>query len=101
MLSVKVKLYGAIKDMVDDGEAEFFLPPQAKVRDLVASLVGRYGSKFAARFLTSEGRVQSYVRMFVNGTDAVDEGSLETALENGNGGATQVVVYIVPSYAAG
>jgi len=101
MLSIKVKLYGAIKAVIDDNEAEFSLPPGARVRDLVASLVGRYGSKFAARFLTSEGRVQSYVRMFVNGTDIVDEGGLEAAMEGGEGEATQVVVYLVPSFAAG
>ena len=80
MVPVRVKFYGTIKNVIKDTDLRIELQDGATVRDLLAYLTERFGSAFSTRVLDSKGRMQSYVRMFVNEND-VDNDSLSTSLQ--------------------
>jgi|SRR3990170_3295686 len=101
MIPVKVKFYGTIKTVVKDTQLSVDLPDGATVKDLLAYLTEKFGEAFSTRVLDSKGRMQSYVRMYVN-EDDVDNDNLTTVLERpGPDSPAEVLVYVVPTYSGG
>jgi molybdopterin converting factor small subunit len=98
---VKVEFFGVVRDLVGKTpRVDIELPDNAPVRDLLYSLFDIYGPKLRERILTSDGEMQSYVKIFINNA-SLEYGDLEKDLENFGGSASEVAIFIVPAQVGG
>jgi hypothetical protein len=67
-ITVKVDMYGTIRDLVKRNETEVTLPDgdEATLRDVLEQLVERFGPDFRERLYAAPGRLGS-VRAYVSG----------------------------------
>ncbi len=79
MITAHVRLFGSVHDVVGRTKDELQLPDDASVRDLLSVLCSRYGDAFTRRILTRNGKLQTYTRIFVDGTE-IDYVNLDSQL---------------------
>ncbi len=100
MVKVKAKYYGVVKDIIKAPTAEFELPDDATMGDLLAAMAQRYGREFAQRVLDDRIGVRSYVKLFLN--DEEIEGSAIGTTRLGIGGPdAEATLFIMPSSTGG
>jgi len=90
---VRIRFSSAIAAAVN-GEAEATLDFEGDVGALVALLSQRYGEGFRRRIL-SEGRINGFISIYLNGEDIRFLKELQTAVKNGD------TIYITPAVSGG
>jgi MoaD family protein len=84
MLKVQVKAFAGIKDVLGS-EVELEIHEDMTVGDLLDELIKKYGDTFKRQIFNPEtGKLQSYVRILLNGRDIDFLNGLETKLSNGD-----------------
>ncbi|HIE15218.1 TPA: MoaD family protein [Candidatus Bathyarchaeota archaeon] len=84
MLKVQVKAFARIKDVLGS-EVELEIHEDMTVGDLLNELIKKYGDAFKRQIFNPEtGKLQSYVRILLNGRDIDFLNGLETRLNNGD-----------------
>ncbi|MDO8691817.1 MAG: MoaD/ThiS family protein [Dehalococcoidia bacterium] len=100
MVKVKAKYYGVIKDLIKAPTAEFELPDDATMSDLLALMEQRYGQEFALRVLDDRIGVRSYVKLFLN-DEEVDSSAIGTTRLGKAGPDAEATLFIMPSSTGG
>ena len=98
MPHLKVKFYGLITDVVNESEADVYVPEDATGGDLIQSLTDKYGPKLANRLLNHQGNVMGYVRIFVNQQEVND---LEERLKIASDETTEAMIYVFSAMEGG
>ena len=97
-MKIRVKFYGTIRDIVKDKEVELDGNGLLRVRDIINIFIERYGDKFKNRILTTNGNLQSYVRVFIN-DESLDYRELNKEIVNERD--SEVLIYILPAQMGG
>ena len=85
MITVKVRTILTIKKILGKGEIELSLPEKSTLKDLVTTLVNRFGDELASLLLEPETRnVLPHIRLMVNGRDIAFLSGMETVLQPGD-----------------
>lgn len=95
MSKVKVTYYGLIQSMVDKPEDEHNLSGDATVRELLRSLVQRYGDNFRSMILTPDWQLLSSTIIYLNGCDINEIDGLNTKLEDNSDLSITVIKYAI------
>ena len=85
MITVKVRTILTIAKILGQGEVELSVPERCTLRELIATLVNRWGDDLASSLL--EPKTQSvlpYIRLIINGRDIAFLNKMETVLQNGD-----------------
>jgi MoaD family protein len=97
-MKIKVKFYGTVRDIVKEKEVEIEGNGILNIMDIINIFIERYGNRFKERILTNNGKLQSYVRIFIN-DDPVDYRELDKKLINK--GDSEILIYILPAQMGG
>lgn len=100
MIQVKVKYYGVIRDVTRAPAAEFQLPDDATLSDLLDQMRQRYGQDFAERVLDHRIGVRSYVKLFLN-DEEVGANALKTTKLSTGGPSPEATLYVMPGSTGG
>ena len=99
-LSVSIRFYGLVRDVVGESHLEMRLAQESTVGDLLDALADRYGERFCQRVMDGPGRLSRFVELMVNGRQ-VDRTALDTPLAGQDKGQPAVVNVLVLPPAAG
>lgn len=99
MVTVKVKFYGAITGLLDSDHADFHLPDDSTVADLLQAMGETYGANFARKVLHRQGGLLGHVKMFLE-DNPIDNAKLDLPIKT-DSNATQVTIFIVPQMEGG
>ncbi len=94
MLQVRVRFFGPLHDVVAGQRAQVVLSETATVQDLLSTLVDKYGDDLAKRILTSDGKPQNYVQIFVNGRQ-IDRDRLHARLVAKGATEVEALFYVL------
>ncbi len=100
MISIKVKFYGVIKDIIKEPAAEFELEDGATMSDLLDLMRRKYGDEFAQRVLDDRIGVRTYVKLFLN-DEEVDNASVSSTKLSAAGASAAATLYVMPSSTGG
>jgi molybdopterin converting factor small subunit len=81
--------------MVDNQEEENYLPGDATVRELLQSLVQRYGDSFRSMMLTPNWQLLPNTIIYLNGRDINEIDGLETKLADNSELSITVITYAI------
>ena len=85
MITVKVKTILTIAKIFGSSEVELSVPEGSSLRELIATLVDRWGEELASGLLETETQhVLPHIRLMVNGRDIAFLNRMETVLQNGD-----------------
>ena len=100
-LQVKVTFFGVIRDMVGNSPSVALeVREGCTLKELLGVLCRQYGPDFSANLMRSDGIVQPFVNIVLNG-ETTDSFHLEVPL-NGNIAACQKVdIFIMPAISGG
>ncbi len=93
MSKVKVIYYGLIKNVVDRQEDETYLSGEATVRELLDSLIQKYGDGFRSAVLTPDWQLLPISVIQLNGRDISEIDGLNTKLEDNSELSITVLAY--------
>jgi molybdopterin synthase sulfur carrier subunit len=95
MLKVQIKAFARIRDVMGS-EVKLEIHEDTTVGDLLNELIKKYGDAFKRQIFNPEtGKLQSYVRILLNGRDIDFLNGLETRLNDGD------VIALFPPIAGG
>jgi molybdopterin converting factor small subunit len=92
---VKINYFGLIQNMVDNREEEVDLPDEATVRELLWSLVQRYGDDFRSMILTPDWQLLVTTAIYLDDRDISEIDGIETKLRDGSTLNITVIAYVV------
>jgi molybdopterin converting factor small subunit len=95
MGKVKVTYYGLIQHIVGNQENEYPISGNTTVRDLLHSLVQRYGDEFRAHILTSDWQLQPLAIIQLNDHNINEIDGLNTMLINNSKLSIAVIAYLI------
>ena len=95
MVTVKISYYGLIKNVVDKAEDENYLSGDATVKELLHSLVQKYGDGFRSMVLTSDWELHPIAIIYLNGRDINEIEGLNSKLEDNSELSITVMPYEV------
>lgn len=96
MVRVVVKAFATIRDVVGEfGIVSIELPEEATIKDLLETLLKRFGEGVKIQVLDSNGLPRKTVKIFVNGRDIEFLNGLSTPLKDGD------EVALIPPIAGG
>ncbi len=85
MITVKVRTILTLKKILGKGEVELSVPERSTLRELLTTMVNRWGDELASRlFEPKSTSVLPYIRLMVNGRDIAFLNRMETVLQNGD-----------------
>ena len=99
-LSVSIRFYGLVRDVVRETHLEMRLTQDSTVADLLHALADRYGERFCQRVMDPPGRLSRFVELIVNGRQVARD-ALDTPLGGGDQRQAAVVNVLVLPPAAG
>jgi len=83
-VEVEIKYYAMLRDKAGRKTEVVTLPPKSSVRDLVDTLIERYGDEFANYIYDGEKRVRDYLSFMLNGINVNSLEGFGTVLEDGD-----------------
>ena len=85
MIIVKVRTILTLKTIMGSGETEISVPEEATLRQLITTLVDRWGDELASYLYEPNTKsLRPYIRLMVNGRDIAFLQGMETVLRNGD-----------------
>jgi hypothetical protein len=89
--TVEVEFYGVVRDLVKDSRVEVTLPEreEATFRDVIESMVTRFGPPFRERLFGRDG-LSSFVKVYAGGRMITD---LDEALPSDKGTSVRIIVF--------
>ena len=95
---IKVLYYGLVQNVVGKREEEIFLPADAKAKQLIDALVGKYGESFQNGLLDVTGGLRSNDTVLLDDDNINEMKGLETELKN----AKEVAIVVtIPQFGGG
>ena len=99
-MKVKVKYHGVIRDITGGSTAEFDVPDDASVSDLLGHMREQYGQAFEDRVLDDRMGIQTYILIFLN-NEEVDQKALSTTRLSTGGEGAEATLYVLPGSTGG
>jgi len=97
-VQVDVHFYGFVRDVVGGSKVKLELAARSTLGELLNCLVKEFGERLRERLFTSSGELETNVRVFLGGTQAM---TLEETISNGHGCSCEVKVFVLSATAGG
>lgn len=95
MITVSVKLFLTLREIVGKKAIELNLPEHSTVLDLINFMTKKYGGAFSRCIFDEENKVREYLNFMINGKNVMYLNGFETTLNNGDS------IVIIPPVAGG
>ncbi len=104
VMKVTVKFFTTLREIVGKKDEQLFLPPQATLKDAIAALSRKYGTRFTDYSL-EKGEIKPFLQILINGRNVGFLQRMETMLKEGDtiailppAGGGQFSAFPRPSY---
>jgi hypothetical protein len=89
--TIEVELYGVVRDLVKESRVQVTLPEgeEATFRDVLESMVDRFGPAFRERLFGREGLL-SFVKVYAGGRMVTD---LDETVPSNEGAGVRIIVF--------
>ncbi|MCL5958931.1 MAG: MoaD/ThiS family protein [Chloroflexi bacterium] len=97
---VRVRLYGAVRHIVRQSKLDVEIPEGSTIRQVIDLLGVRYGAALTQKVLRSDGRMQTFVRLYHNDTE-IDDDSLNTPVNPDTDTVPELSLYVIMAQEGG
>ena len=80
MFEISISFFSILEDIVGRSDVMIHLDENAKVIDLIKELIKEFGEEFQKNILDSNGDINKYIILGINGKDVRSKEGLETPI---------------------